>query len=58
MKHGLKLAYIALVCFAIFSTSTVYGAVIDDVMLFGSWDNDGNKIPQDVFTTQAEFVGI
>jgi len=58
MKFGSKLTLAALVCFGLFSTLTVYGAVIEEVMIFGDWDNNGNRIPKDIFTTQAEFVGI
>ena len=58
MKFGSKIALAALVCFALLSTTAAFGAVIDEVMIFGSWDNNGNRVPQDVFTTQADFVGI
>ena len=58
MKFRSKLALATLVCFALLSTTAAYGAVIEEVVIFGDFDNNGNIIPCDVFTPADDIVGI
>jgi len=58
MKFRSKLALAALVCFALLSTTAAFGAVIEEVIIFGDFDTNGNIVPSDVFTPADDIVGI
>lgn len=54
-KH---LVTLACLIFLFSSVSLVNGAVIEDIMVFGDFDIDGNPIEQYIFTSEDDIVGL